>query len=321
MDAADYDQEVAKCWPRLAADLGREDVPDEVQGYVMRLGLVYDAITGGGDDSWRQLVDEAKVRLRKSREETGSATPPGRGDGEARGAPKEIEVQLSDYTRRRGEVFTELIGLDPEVRAFRSRLRKPACIPLSEEEEKEVADAYEGAKFPLSREEADAFKDVFGTSRGKLDRISRRLAQRYGWRVPQARRFVLTGQAPPPLRVAVYFAPSTRPDVPSTSRVIVTADAWAPPEEVADAFRTAQRHIRGGDARKLSGKALEVGRFVARQITEHGVRPSWRTLLGRWNREHPEWAYKNSHNAIKLAFERLMHPVYRRPEWKRRDSS
>ncbi len=74
----------------------------------------------------------------------------------------------------------------------------------------------------------------------------------------------------------------------------------------------------GGDNRRKPDKVLEAVRFVARQIREHGSRPSWRKLLESWNRTHPDRRYE-SHNALVKAFERFVHPKYNRPKYKPRE--
>ena len=76
----------------------------------------------------------------------------------------------------------------------------------------------------------------------------------------------------------------------------------------------------GGDARRLSTRVLEVGRFVVRQTGIAYARPSWPDLHRLWNSTHTEWAYKD-YRGFRQTFMRLMHPKYRRPKWKGCDSS
>ena len=138
------------------------------------------------------------------------------------------------------------------------------------------------------------------------------------WRERAAAQFILTGRSPEPLSVAVGFGQSSRPYVPNTAIVVITANVWVSVDDVAGAFKTAQRQILGGDNRKKKGKSFEVIRFVAGQIREHGARPSWRKLHASWNRSHPESRYK-SHSGLRKTFEDFVHPEYNRPKYKGRE--
>jgi hypothetical protein len=222
---------------------------------------------------------------------------------ELRSALQEINVELDNYTRRRGEVFAELVGVEPGVQRFRRKL----------------------SRWPLSEEEVMAFLEGKGPAPKELGRIAKRLARRYAWRERHAARFLLTGQAPQPISVAVVFSEITPPYVPKTARIIVTADVWVDAAEVGAVFRTAQRQILGGDNRKVSERVLEVASFVARRVREHGEGESWEDRWTAWKQRcrkagRKGWDYR-THHGFRQAFERFVHPKYQRPTWTRRDTS
>ena len=307
MDALEYERELHECRAKLAWYLGWKEVPNDTWGHVWRLGLVFDAITGGDEESWQQLKNEAA----DYRRELGEG-PPAR---EERGAPQQIEVKLAGDTKRHAEAFSEvavaLAEQRPDVRNFRRSYLRDGLLTIEE------ADA-----FLDGRVTGRSTLDQSTTVRIRFDRFAGTLARFYGWRERDAAHFVLTGREPEyrPVRVAVGFGESIRDHVPNTARVVITSDVWVDAREVERVFRTAQRQLLGGDNRKKPDKVLEAVRFVARQIREHGYPPPWRELLRTWNRTHSESPYK-SHNAFVNAFKRFVHPEYNRPKWKRSDTS
>jgi hypothetical protein len=58
------------------------------------------------------------------------------------------------------------------------------------------------------------------------------------------------------------------------------------------------------------------------QMTAKWGHPSWPYIHRRWTGTYPDkkWTYK-SYRGLRQAFMRLMHPKYRRPKWKGRDTS
>lgn len=264
----------------------------------------------GFEEDRKLLLDRVRVLLGvyEDRPASAGAAKTGRGK-ELRGSAQEIAVELDPYTRHRGKVFSEvavaLAEQRRDVRNLRWRLRS----------------------YPLSHDEADDFLTQQGKIRWKLDRLAATLARFYGWRERDVALFILTGEEPVyrPLRVQVAFGDSSRPHVPNTARVVIEADTWVDAKEVVKAYRAAQRQLLGGgDNRKVQDQVLEVARFVARRLREHGGKESWNEWWREWNEKHPEkypkgWRYSAPHG-FKQAFERFVHPKYRRPKWKRRGS-
>jgi len=326
MDVQEYEEKRCECRAKLARGLRWEDVPDAVWGHLDSLGLVYDAVFSGiekpvkelqkHDEAWQELESEARDYRRElesyTRDKRGLAKermPLSPSRREQRDALQEIEIELDDDTEKRGEVYSEtaatLAEQRPDVRRFRSR--------------------YLGGRL-LTEGEADAFvRAGRNTGRKRLDRLALTLNHFYGWKVPAAVRFLLTGKEPDyrPVRVAVGFGESIREYVPNTARVVVEADAWADVEEVANAYRAARRQILGGDRkkRKMNERSLEVVRFVTGHIRKQGFLLPWPELQRQWNQDYPQWRYNDRNGlarAYQRSYKRLMHPKYNYPEWKRR---
>lgn len=283
-------------------------VPDVIWDRLVEYDLARAVYTGGDKRSWSELEDEARALLGIRRDGASESVAPGRGD--ERGGPTRIAVELDDYTRRRGEVFAELASLWPEVRRFRAGPMRGSLLTAGQ------ADA-----FLKGLETGRDWLDRRRNARRDLNRLAGRLARRYGWRERAAARFVLTGRVPELLNVAVGFGEGERKYVPNTASVHITAEIGVSVEEVAEAFKAAQRQILGGDNRKRE-RSLEVARFVARQIWEHGERPSWPEMHERWNEEHPRKKDRyGDYRAIRQTFERFMRPEYNRPRFKHAPSS
>jgi hypothetical protein len=275
----------------------RSNLPEEAVSYFH-----------GDEEERKMLLDRVRglLNVYKDRAASAGAARTGRGK-ELREVPQEIEVELDEYTQRRGELLAELAELRPDVRHFRESYLRGSLLTAEEAE-----------AFLAGRQTGRGTLDRRIAARGRLRRLAGRLAGSYGWRERAAERFVLTGRPPELLSVAVGFGESTRDYVPNTASIVVMADVRVSVDEVAEAFRAAQRQLLGGDNRKKE-EALKVVRFVVGQIREHGSRPPWRELLKTWNHTHKK-SYK-SHNALVNAFEQFVHPEYNRPKWKRRDTS
>jgi hypothetical protein len=328
-----YQQDLKKCRTRLAGEMGLEDVPDEVWGYVEKLELVYDAIRHSDDSSWRELVEEAKDRWRESLEGTGSVLPPGRGQGKGAHAPStEIRVEPSEQASKRAQAFSEMAAAlaekHPEIKSFRRRRLRNRL--LTDDGAHTVLDRHDGPDGPswIMRE---------------LRKLAARLAVTYRWREGDAIWFVLTGHAPlvRPLEVSVvvsqtsrypgrprtlipgsspkrYHAadPRTADYYPSTATITVTADVWVAAEEVERVFRETQRHILGGDARPADERTLEVVKFVARRMRERkgereGKGETWEERWKAWNRTCPEeWRY-DDYRGFRQTFKRFANRLHK----------
>jgi len=281
----------------------RARVPHVVWNRLVKNGYVRDVYTGGDEDSWRELENEAREELEVYHDgASNGGTPPGRGS--ERAAPEEITVECYEHTRKRGQTLSEITAYlaeqRPDVLRFRRRYLRNRL---------------------LSNEEASAFLQGEGEGQRKLKRLAGTLSRFYGCRERDAARFLLTSEPPgrKPVRVAVASVESNRPYVPSARRITIEADAWVDAEEITRAYKTAQRQVIGGDNRKPKAKTLEVVNFVLRQTEEHRARPSWPVLLDRWNQKHPEWRYQDYCEFRRLFdrfMRRTMNPMYRQPKWK-----
>ena len=159
--------------------------------------------------------------------------------------------------------------------------------------------------------------------------LADKLGKTYGWRVGDALWFVLTGYVPPvrPLEVEMFVHTSTDPyrDYnPIMARITVTAPALVNPEEVEGAFSDAQRQLlRGDPPPPTRGEAtLEVVKFVARRIREHGAE-TWKDRWEAWKRTNPTGRRYNSYNAFRQAYDRFVkryvHRKYELPNYKKRE--
>lgn len=298
-----------ECLKALAERMGTE-IPDPVADAIPDLELRH-AVHLNDEESWGELVSETKRLLNVFHRGRGASVGSGRGR-ERREVSQEIKPTLDPYTLRHGEVLAELTAARLDVRTFRRRYLQDRL---------------------LSEKEADAFLRGQGEAQRRLRRLSEDLERAYGWRSRRARRFVLTGRAPAPVYVAVATGGPPEPVAisadgatehlaPPKARITVEADAWVDAEEIARVFRAAQRQLLGGSPRKRPARTLELVRFVARQIREHGERPSWEDLRKRWKQEYPEWDYEYR-QALGETFVRFVRPKrgIRRPKWRRRVAS
>lgn len=313
VDVLDYEVQRRECREKLAGRLGWRKVPNDVWGHVDELGLVGDAIARRDNSAWQELEDEA--RAYRSQRPEGSADGRGSQGRKERAAAQEIEVELDDYTRLRSEIVAELAEEWPVVRKTDGEEWRKAAVRL-------FRSRYLGGRL-LSDEEADEFLRGDGIGQRQLGRLVRKLVRAYRWPERQARRFVLTGRPPAPLYLSVAVGEGEPPLVPDKARIWIDAEAWVDAEEVARAYRAAQRQLLGGDNRKIPIHHLEAFRFVRRHTSAGGSRPSWPRLRELWNEEHPDHPYRQRNGlfqAFKYASERLLHPGYNRPRWKGRDT-
>jgi hypothetical protein len=131
----------------------------------------------------------------------------------------------------------------------------------------------------------------------RLREISAWLVRFYGFDASQAAWFVLTdtppGRAPLEGTIAVRGYPTH-----TDGRVTLTMDPWVPADVVLRTYREVQQDILGRENRQLSLRNLAVFRSVVEDAREAerrnpgGLPPSRAQSMARWNREHPEEAYK-----------------------------
>ncbi len=156
-----------------------------------------------------------------------------------------------------------------------------------------------------------------GSILGILHKLSVALAQKFTWREGAAAWFLLTDETP---RVPLLDW-SDRRHVDGHFQhytISMTVAPWISADTLARFWRFYQRGHFGGNNRPLSARNMAVFRFVIGNAWPHpdgigvalskrGVTtsvapkgkasalatPPWRTLLDLWNRNHPEWAYKD----------------------------
>src|SRR5215213_7163489 len=272
---------------RLAQELGEDDVPDDVWGHVSKLGLLYNAITGGGEEAWQELVGEAKAYMKESHEQNETyVQPPGR--GKDRGAPDEVAVEPSENVAKRAEALSEVLATmgdsHPDVQRFRRKYLNGRL--LTKEEARSFLDERGGpqgtgkavrktAPNPKWYLHPQAKRYPTPIDMRELLGLADKLRKTYGWREGDGLMFVLTGHIPPvrPLEVEMFIHTSTGPNRyynPIMARITVTVPAWVSPEEVEGAFGDAQRQLlRGVPPPPTRGeRTLEVVKFVARRMRE-----------------------------------------------------
>jgi hypothetical protein len=341
VEAPEYEQELDRCMVRLAEELGVDDLPDDVVGHLIKLGLPYYAITGGGDEAWQELVSEAKAYMEESREQSGTyVRPPGR--GKDRGAPDEVAVEPSENVMKRAEALAEVLATmcdhHPGVQRFRRKYFHGRL--LSDEEARSFLNERGGPRgtgravrktTPNPKWSLHPQAQRYSTpiEMRELLGLADELSKTYGWRGGDALWFVLTGYIPPvrPLEVEMFVHTSTgkhRHYNPITARITVTAPAWVNPEEVGGAFGDAQRQLLRGDPPPPTRDEgiLEVVKFVARRMRERGAE-TWEDRWRAWKRTNPTGRRYGSYNAFRQAYDRfLKRYVYRKyelPNYKKRE--
>jgi len=340
MDALEYEQELDRCIGRLAEELDLDGVPNNVVSHLIKLGLLYNAITGGGEEAWQELVGEAKAYMKESREQNETyVQPPGR--GKDRGAPDEVAVEPSENVAKRAEALSEVLATmgdsHPEVQHFRRKYLKGRL--LREEEARSFLDERGGpqgtgkavrktAPNPKWALHPQAKRYSTPIEMRELLGLADKLSKTYGWREGDALWFVLVGFIPPvrPLEVEMFIHASTGPNRyynPIMARITVTAPAWVNAEEVEGAFGDAQRQLLRGDPPPPTRgeRTLELVKFVARRMRERDEE-TWEERWKTWNRTCPEeWRY-SSYNGFRQAYERFkeryVYRKYKPPNYKKR---
>jgi hypothetical protein len=340
VEVPEYEQELDRCMVRLAKELDVDDVPNDVLGHLIKLGLPYKAITGGDRQSWQELVAEAKACMKELREQSETYFPPP-GRGKDRGAPDEVAVEPSENVMKRAEALAEVLATlcdnHPEVQEFRQKYL-PGRL-LKDEEARSFLDERGGpqgtdkvvrrtARNPKWALRTDAKRYATPSDMRELLRLSGKLSKAYGWSEGDALWFVLTGYIPPirPLEVELFINTSTWPSrnyEPFIPRITVTAHAWVQAGQVERAFRDAQRQLFKGDAPpQKNERRLEVVKFVARRMRERDGE-TWEERRKAWNRRCPkEWRY-STYNGFRQVYERFKEQyIYRRynhPNYKKRE--
>jgi hypothetical protein len=333
VEAPEYDQELDKCMVRLAEELDVDAVPNNVVGHLIKLGLFYNAITGGDDESWQELVAEAKACMKESREQSEAyGQPPGR--GKDRGAPDEVAVEPSENVAKRAEALSEVLATmgdsHPDVQRFRRKYLNGRL--LTKEEARSFLDERGGPQgtgkavrktAPNPKWALHPYAKRYATPSDmrELLRLSDKLSKAYGWSEGDALWFVLTGHIPSvkPLEVEMFVHTSTGPSRyynPITARITVTAPAWVNPEEVEGAFGDAQRQLLRGDPPPPTrgDDTLEVVKFVARRMRERQGE-TWDERWKAWKRTNPTRCPYDSYNAFRQVYDRFMKRyVYRKYE-------
>ena len=129
----------------------------------------------------------------------------------------------------------------------------------------------------------------------RLAMLSKQLAKQYTWQEAQATTFVLTGRVP--LLSSIRVNTSLNLPMETLSRITITADPTAAPNDVAAAFKKARGQILSGRPRTLSRKHLELILFC----DERPDAETWMERMEAWNDEHPNWAYTEPKNFLRDA--------------------
>jgi hypothetical protein len=323
VDLGGLEQALWECQMWLAEQLEVEEVPDDLWGQLMKLGLPLDMIVHDDEESRQELVAAAKTYGKNPR---GSSAGLRSGRNEGSEASSEIAVKPSKNALRRAEGFAEIAAVladnHPRVKRFRRMNLRNRL--LTDEEARDFMDQVCGGPLPVRH----GMKPIAR----RLWKLAERLSRTYLWREEDAVWFLLTGHAPSvrPLEIRGYITPPQHMAIgripweyhPQTARITITTDAWLNVKEVARAFRDIQIQILDGSdaAGPTPERTLEVVRFVARRMRERGVENfgevDWGIYWRAWKKVCPEgWEYSNEDN-FKQTFERFIEGVvYRAYAW------
>src|SRR5829696_650796 len=338
----------------LAKRLRRQDVPDPIWDRLIEDRYI-DAVSTGGAEHVRDLVEEAKRLLRFSREQAAWQRRQ-----QSSEKPGYVAPDPGEYVTRRALARDDALALKAarakEVQAFRDRFLGggPISVPLARRLLASAAArnwpasdfkrlgipivGHRGVEIPLREqpEQGDVRSftlkvswddEVFETPplsqsgplpvlhfvdehgevfqkevwpRSVLDRlreISTWLVRAFGFDAAQATWFVLTDT--PPHRATLEGTIAIRGFSSHTDgRVTLEIDPWVPADVVLQTYRDMQRDLLGRENRPLSLRNLAVYRTVladareAERVNPGRPLPSPGRSMARWNREHPEEAYK-----------------------------
>ena len=346
MDTADYFQRHdPELRARVARELRRAEIPDEVWGRLHCDGLPYEAITSGSAEVFEEIVSAARGYLKewnaRPRDGRSSANlPPERSKSSL---PREVAVELDEYHEHRAQVFSAvaatLADRRPDVRRFRAEYLDGVETRLTEEQAARLLYEF-GPKFSFEdgRPKRDYSFVLTDRIRGdilevqsELSRVARKLAEAYRWRLEEALWFMLTGHEPRvrPLRVKVNLIETS--DAPSSSdmryqaypeagletgHITLVAEPWVDADLIADVYRSVQRQVLKGDNRKKDRRTLDAVLFVARQLRERRS-ASWDELRKAWNDSQPDSKrHYKSRKGIHQAFARFVRPKYDKPRFR-----
>ena len=164
-----------------------------------------------------------------------------------------------------------------------------------------------------------AFRDVRVRDRGVLDtlrRLAGNLGIQFGWSMPQAVSFVLTGSIPrfEPIKAQVnQYSPFS-----VLTRVQLEVSPTQTPEEVASDYKKIRDRLVKKRPRALSLKHKMLAIFAATCAPDE----TWKQRMRDWNeslttenkygiRPQPKWRYNNPRNFgrdSKAAYQRLLQP-------------
>jgi len=148
-----------------------------------------------------------------------------------------------------------------------------------------------------------------------LRKLADTLAESYPWQPAQAAAFVLEGVIPLATPFMLGLRQPEHEGRPRRAKLTMEVDLWMPAGEVLRAYREVQRAVLPGHNRPIGPASIELVNYVKSvRATESDRRSTWRTLLDRWNLEHPGRRYA-SYRSFRSAFERasrsLLFPRYR----------
>lgn len=147
-----------------------------------------------------------------------------------------------------------------------------------------------------------------------LKELASALASVHNWTLRHAALFVVTDLIPP--RAALRTEYLIRIGTGQPSRVVVTAEAWVPPEAVAAAYRRLRdrrRPDRPGD-RPVERRARAIHPRIVALVTFLDQTPgSWAERLTAWNTANPKARFRDRAN-FRRAYERARRRLDVTPE-------
>jgi hypothetical protein len=121
----------------------------------------------------------------------------------------------------------------------------------------------------------------------RMQQLSSRLVERYGWTEAQASTFIVTGLPPVRLPITVWTQRNER--LPGLSVIHLAVDPGMSPKEVGDAYLEERKRLLGTRYRDLSEKHLALAVFVS-MLPQ---RLSWAARMEEWNNRYGSrgWGY------------------------------
>lgn len=138
-------------------------------------------------------------------------------------------------------------------------------------------------------------------------------ARIYGWPESETVLWFLSGRPPSlkPLSGKVSYRKG------SPLRVTLEIQPWVSAETIYRNYRRWQKQIHGDNYRNPGLRSLRIVRFVEHSIRQEGKRPSWQTLLERWNAAHSaKEQFSNRSNfarAYRDTIDKLLHEPFIMP--------